>query len=209
MSSITDLLAAILAAKKGEEVRGSIHDAIEQCYTDGHAGSSDLEARRLIEQVIGVNEDQQVDIDSLLGRVADLEGGGGGGSQESTTITLDTILFDGGYVDSVSVANNATATYDVTFNTEFTEVPEVFACVAVQNSASSVYSKVTVGIVKSQTTKNGFRFFIANTSGASRSTTVVWAAIQPTTKDIDLDITIPAADDLTQEQIAELIAMLN
>lgn len=34
MSTIQTLLANILAKRKGEEVRGSIHDAIAQCYSD-------------------------------------------------------------------------------------------------------------------------------------------------------------------------------
>ena len=56
-NSITDFLAAILSAKYGEQVRGAIHDAIEQCYEDGRAGVNDLEARRLIEQAMAVNQD--------------------------------------------------------------------------------------------------------------------------------------------------------
>ena len=34
MSAISTYLANILSKRKGEEVRGSIHDAIEQCYRD-------------------------------------------------------------------------------------------------------------------------------------------------------------------------------
>ena len=45
MSNIEQYLADILAARYGEEVRQSIHDAIEQCYEDGRAGAIDLEAR--------------------------------------------------------------------------------------------------------------------------------------------------------------------
>lgn len=45
MSNIEQYLADILAARYGEEVRQSIHDAIKQCYEDGRAGAIDLEAR--------------------------------------------------------------------------------------------------------------------------------------------------------------------
>ena len=74
-SNITELLAAILSAKYGEEVRGSIHDAIELCYADGKAGVNDLEARRLIEAVAAVNESQEADIEALTARVEELEQG--------------------------------------------------------------------------------------------------------------------------------------
>lgn len=206
MPSILDYLNTISDARYGRDVRQAIVDAISACYQDGRAGVSDLEARRLIESAIGVNESQQADIDTLYAQIAEIQGGGGESSQESTTITLDTVIYDGGFVDSVTVNNNATKTYDVTFTQTFTEVPEVFACVAVQNSAAASYSKVTVGIVKAQTTKTGFRFFIANTSGATRSTTVVWAAFQPTTKEIDLDITIPSGEGMSE---ADVLAITN
>ena len=45
MSNIEQYLADILSARYGEEVRQSIHDAIQQCYEDGRAGAIDLEAR--------------------------------------------------------------------------------------------------------------------------------------------------------------------
>ena len=52
MADITNLLNQIKVAVKGEDVRGAIHDAIEQCYTDGNwnatTGMVDLEARRAI-----------------------------------------------------------------------------------------------------------------------------------------------------------------
>lgn len=35
----------------GEDVRDAIHDAIEQCYNDGRSGSTDIVARRLINQI--------------------------------------------------------------------------------------------------------------------------------------------------------------
>lgn len=45
MADVQSLLKKILSAVKGEDVRGSIHDAIKQCYYDGKAGGNDLEAR--------------------------------------------------------------------------------------------------------------------------------------------------------------------
>lgn len=200
-SSILDFLNIISKARYGREVRGAIVDAISQCYQDGKAGVTDLDARKLIEQAIKVNEDQQSDISGLDARVAELESSEGGGSQQETTITLDTVVADGGYVNSVSVNNNATATYDVTFSQTFTEPPQVMVCTAVQTTASAVYGNVSVGIVKSQLTKTGFRFWIANKSGASRSTTVVWMAMQPVQKTINLDITVPSGTGMTEAQV--------
>ena len=49
MASISDYLKNILAARYGKDVRQSIHDAIQQCYLDGKAGSIDLQARESIE----------------------------------------------------------------------------------------------------------------------------------------------------------------
>lgn len=46
MADVEKLLNNIKSAIHGEEVRGSIHDAIQQCYHDGKAGGNDLEARQ-------------------------------------------------------------------------------------------------------------------------------------------------------------------
>lgn len=48
MPDITDYLEQISTAVKGREVRSSIVSAIEECYNDGHAGSTDLTARQRI-----------------------------------------------------------------------------------------------------------------------------------------------------------------
>ena len=210
MSNILDYLNTISEAVYGRDVRQAIVDAISVCYQDGKAGVNDLTARTLIEQVIAVNEDQEAEIDGILARVIELEGGGSSsGTTDTTTTTVNTAIIDSGTVASVSVANNATVTRDVTFTETFSSAPSVFVCIAVQNSASNVYSKVQVGLVKSQLTTTGFRFFIANTSGAQRSVTVDWMAVEPTTQTIETDITVPATDDLTAEQIAALIALLD
>ena len=49
MGNILDFLKNIKSARFGAEVRDSIHDAIQQCYYDGKAGSVDLEARQKLE----------------------------------------------------------------------------------------------------------------------------------------------------------------
>ena len=51
MASISEYLKQILSARYGKDVRQSIHDAIQQCYYDGKAGSIDLEARQSIEDL--------------------------------------------------------------------------------------------------------------------------------------------------------------
>jgi hypothetical protein len=53
MANIKDYLSQILKARYGKDVRQSIHDAIHQCYEDGKAGATDLEARELIENRVG------------------------------------------------------------------------------------------------------------------------------------------------------------
>ena len=207
---IVEALNKIKTAVYGRDVRQAIHDGISICYEDGKAGVSDLTARTLIEQVIAVNEDQEAEIDGILARVTELEGeGSSSGTTDTTTTTVNTAIIDSGTVASVSVANNATVTRDVTFTETFSSPPSVFVCIAVQTSASNVYSKVQVGLVKSQLTATGFRFFIANTSGAQRSVTVDWMAVEPTTQTIETEITVPATDDLTQEQIDGLIDLLD
>ena len=49
MAEIQEYLTKILHAVFGRDVRQSIHDAIQQCYYDGKAGSIDLQARQKIE----------------------------------------------------------------------------------------------------------------------------------------------------------------
>ena len=45
MADVESLLKQILSAIYGKDVRQSIHDSIKQCYYDGKAGATDLEAR--------------------------------------------------------------------------------------------------------------------------------------------------------------------
>lgn len=204
MSSITDLLAAILAAKKGEEVRGSIHDAIEQCYEDGRAGVNDLQARQLIEAVAAVNEEQAAALEVLQARVEELESGEGGSSQQSTTIDIPTVLVDGGVVENVSVNNNSTTTRHITFTTEFTEAPKVMVAIGKNVGAVSQYGYLSANILYPTVTTTGFDFFLANRTGSDRSPGVVWYAYQPTVKTIDLDITIPETEGMTEAEVREI-----
>lgn len=204
MSSITDLLAAILAAKKGEEVRGSIHDAIEQCYEDGRAGVNDLQARQLIEAVAAVNEEQAAALEVLQARVEELESGEGGSSQQSTTIDIPTVLVDGGVVENISVNNNSTTTRHITFTTEFTETPKVMVAIGKNVGAVSQYGYLSANILYPTVTTTGFDFFLANRTGSDRSPGVVWYAYQPTVKTIDLDITIPETEGMTEAEVREI-----
>lgn len=201
MSSITDLLAAILAAKKGEEVRGSIHDAIELCYQDGKAGVNDLQARQLIEAVAEVNEQQATAIEVLQARVEELESGEGESSQQSTTIDIPTVLVDGGVVENISVNNNSTKTQHVTFTTAFTETPKVMVAIGKNVGAVSQYGYLSANILYPTVTTTGFDFFLANRTGSDRSPGVVWYAYQPTVETIDLDITIPETEGMTEPQV--------
>lgn len=209
MSSITDLLAAILAAKKGEEVRGSIHDAIEQCYEDGRAGVNDLQARQLIEAVAAVNEEQAAALEVLQARVEELESGEGGSSQQSTTIDIPTVLVDGGVEENVAVNNNSTVIHHVTFTTEFTEIPRVMVAIGKNAGAVSQYGYLSANILYPTVSKTGFDFFLANRTGSDRSPGVVWYAYQPTVKTIDLDITIPDAQGMTEAQVREITSPIS
>lgn len=69
MGNIQDLLAQILSARYGRDVRQSIHDAIETCYEDGHAGAIDLQARTLLgdTDISGISE-------TVTGAVVELNG---------------------------------------------------------------------------------------------------------------------------------------
>lgn len=63
---IEKYLGDILAARYGEEVRQSIHDAIHQCYEDGKAGATDLVAREKIAETDSKLSSQIAETDSKL-----------------------------------------------------------------------------------------------------------------------------------------------
>ena len=210
MSNIQDLLALILSATRGDQVRDSIVDAIQMCYDDGKAGSVDLQARRLIEGVISVNEDQTVEINAIRAIIDDMQGGGSEGG-ESGTVTTDipSFIFESGTKDSISVANKHVTNVTVDLTENFTQPPVVFCMIAVQTTASYPYGSLQVVAIKSSITTSQFRFAIANNTGTDRSVTVEWFAIQPTTITVETDITVPATDDLTEAQIQSLIGLLD
>lgn len=59
MADITNLLRQIKTARRGEDVRDSIHDAIQQCYEDGtYTNAVDLEARNMINDLITGKADE-------------------------------------------------------------------------------------------------------------------------------------------------------
>lgn len=75
MADIRTLLAQILGARYGRDVRQSIHDAIEQCYEDGRAGAIDLQARNDIDALDTRVGTAEGNITSLQGDIADLQSG--------------------------------------------------------------------------------------------------------------------------------------
>lgn len=67
MASIQEHLDLIKNAIYGKDVRQAIHDGIQQCYYDGKAGSTDLEARQRLDSAEG-------SISSLGSRMSTAEG---------------------------------------------------------------------------------------------------------------------------------------
>lgn len=85
MSNIEQYLADILAARYGEEVRQSIHDAIQQCYEDGRAGAIDLEARADIAAETTAREALDTRVNGIDTRVETLE---------NDTTTAEEVTYD-------------------------------------------------------------------------------------------------------------------
>lgn len=207
-NSITELLANILAAKYGEEVRGSIHDAIELCYTDGKAGVNDLQARQLIETVAAVNEEQEALIDALTARVEELEGEGSGSSTIDTTTTdVPTINLDMGTVQT-DVNGNSTKQVAVTFSKTFSAAPTVLCVKQFREGVNNYYSQFVVAPIRNTITTTGFTIGMGNKYSQKISPTVLWIAFEPTVTTINTEIVVPATDDLTQAQIDSLIGLL-
>ena len=208
-NSITDFLAAILSAKYGEQVRGAIHDAIELCYQDGKAGVNDLEARHLIEQVIGVNEMQDAGIETLTARVEALEQGGEGESAGTTTTTVPTFIVDSGIVNFSNVGANKSATEAVTFSKTFTEAPVVVCIKAFRNAANTFYSQVTAQPILSSITTTGCTLAVGNRYTQAVSPSVLWIAFQPTEIEINTEIIVPSGDGMTEAEVRELLAPIS
>lgn len=117
MGNIQDLLAQILSARYGRDVRQSIHDAIRQCYDDGHAGAIDLQARE--------------EIDGLSDRVDAIEDELSASATGSITDTIWTtgyydFLTKNGNVVSLVVGGATASPVTVTSETVLFKVAEGF-----------------------------------------------------------------------------------
>lgn len=209
---IVDILNQILTAVYGKDVRQAIHDGIQQCYEDGKAGVNDLAARRLIEAVAEKNDLQDISIEGLLARVADLENESEGESSSDTTTTeVPTVILDFGYEQFSNVSYNTTVQKAITFAQTFTEAPAVFAAVTFRSAANPQYAQIVAAPINSSITTTGFNLVVGNrtSSGNNVSPTVLWVAFQPTTVEINTEITVPSSDSLTQQQIQDLIGLLD
>ena len=210
MSSIIDFLNLISGARYGREVRQAIVDAITQCYSDGRAGVNDLKARQLIERINSVNEEQSASIDSLTARVSDLEGGSSGGSTIDTTTTdVPTLIVDTGYETFDGIGSDKTVKRAVSFSETFTEAPIVFAVVVFPTYANTYYAQVIASPIRDSITTTGFELAVGNKFYNPVSPAVMWVAFQKTTTTINTEIIVPTTDDLTQEQINNLIGLLD
>lgn len=212
MSSITDFLNLISGARYGRQVRKAIVDAISQCYEDGRAGVNDLQARRLIEAVMAVNSEQEVAIADLRMQIAEILGGGPSTETVGTTTTeVPTYIIETGIVQvsipRYSGASSAVNT-QITFTKEFTEAPFVFAEVMAREGVSANYSSIFTAPILGTITTTGFTLGAISGSSNALTPSIRWIAIQPTTVEIDTEITVPATDDLTQAEINSLIGLL-
>jgi hypothetical protein len=211
MSSITDFLNLISGARYGREVRQAIVDAISQCYEDGKAGVNDLQARRLIEAVMAVNSEQEVAIANLRMQIAEILGGGPSTETVGTTTTeVPTYIIETGVVQiSIPRYSAASAVREqITFTEEFTEAPFVFVEVMARGSVNANYSSIFAAPILDTITTTGFTLGAVSGSSNALSPSIRWIAIQPTTVEIDTEITVPATDDLTQAEIDSLIGLL-
>ena len=209
MSTITEFLALIAAASRGDEVRDSIIGALQLCYDDGKAGAVDLAARQGLEGVRNVNEEQESAIAVLQAAVKDLQDGGGDEQITGQTSTdVPTLIVDYGYENFTAVASNTTARHSITFAKTFTEAPVVLAVLTYRSGANVNYVQVTTAPINSTITTTGFDLVVGNKYTQAVSPTVLWVAFQPTVTTIDTEIIVPSTDDLTQEQIDSLIGLL-
>ena len=207
MANILDILNIIRQAQYGREVRQAIVDGISQCYEDGKAGVNDLEARRLIEAVTAVNEQQEVDLINLHMQIEEIISGGQSTETVDTTTTeVPTVIFDTGTAD-VYVQSQGNSTQAVTFNKTFTEAPAVI-CGVNWRDAGGNKNYAFLAIAPANITTSGFDIVIANYVNHPMTPTVRWIAFQPTTVEVNTEIVVPATDDLTQEQIDSLIGLL-
>lgn len=128
MGNIQDLLAQILSARYGRDVRQSIHDAIETCYEDGHAGAIDLQAREDIAQEVTDREDADVLINGRVDAVEDELSASATGSITDTiwTSTYYNFLTKNGNVVSLVTGGATASPISVTSESVLFKVPEGF-----------------------------------------------------------------------------------
>jgi hypothetical protein len=212
MADILEILNVISNAKYGREVRQAIVDGISQCYEDGKAGVNDLKARQLIEAVAAINSEQEVAIANLRMQIAEILGGGPSTETVGTTTTeVPTYIIETGVVQvsipRYSGASSAVNT-QITFTEEFTEAPFVFAEVMAREGVNANYSSIFTAPILGTITTTGFTLGAISGSSNALNPSIRWIAIQPTTVEIDTEITVPATDDLTQEEINSLIGLL-
>jgi hypothetical protein len=77
-----------------------------------------------------------------------------------------------------------------------------------REGVSANYSSIFTAPILGTITTTGFTLGAISGSSNALSPSIRWIAIQPTTVEIDTEITVPATDDLTQEEINSLIGLL-
>ena len=166
MGNIQDLLAQILSARYGRDVRQSIHDAIETCYEDGHAGAIDLEARTLL----GDTDISEIS-ETVTGAVVEL--GGAVDEAVSGLIQKQNLLNKGSYtgnIDDLKNSNDLNGVYLFSTSTASGTMP----------SSSGYYYMIVLGALQIAYKYNAnavdntivaYRIYLNNTWSIWRSAT--------------------------------------
>lgn len=163
MGNIQDLLAQILSARYGRDVRQSIHDAIETCYEDGHAGAIDLEARTLLgnTDISGVSE-------TVTGAVVELNG-----AVETAQTTADEKLntSDAWKIGTISVTEENVSIDVLGSHTFVVAVPEGVSNAVILRARSADQTRTLIPINGNVTGRN-FRVMMSNQSSIVLSGTM-------------------------------------
>ena len=147
-------------------------------------------------------------IDGLIARVEDLEGGSGEQIAGQTTTDVPTLNLDTGTFQT-SINANTTKQVPVTFNKTFSAAPVVLCLKEFRTGVNNYYSMFVVAPIENTITTTGFTAGLGNKYSQQISPTVRWIAFEQTVTSIDTEIIVPGAEDLTPEQIAALIALLD